>query len=102
MAFPAWHIAVVRESTARHSTIGRMSFKRNFWQARRNPQIKGLLWDEAGFLLLYKRLEDGKYQWPDGPEDMKEISEQQIRGLTEGFTISPSKLVRKVHPHFTI
>lgn len=32
---------------------------------RRKDRIKGLLWDETGFLLLYKRLEDGKYQWPD-------------------------------------
>ena len=27
---------------------------------RRKDRIKGLLWDETGFLLLYKRLEDGK------------------------------------------
>lgn len=29
---------------------------------RRKDRIKGLLWDKTGFLLLYKRLEDGKYQ----------------------------------------
>lgn len=69
---------------------------------RRKDRIKGLLWDETGFLLLYKRLEDGKYQWPDEPKDVLEISEQQLRWLTEGLTISPSKLVRKVHPHLTI
>ena len=69
---------------------------------RRKDRIKGLLWDETGFLLLYKRLEDGKYQWPDEPKDVLELSEQQLRRLTEGLTISPSKLVRKVHPHLTI
>lgn len=69
---------------------------------RRKDRIKGLLWDETGFLLLYKRLEDGKYQWPDEPKDVLEISEQQLRWLTEGLTISPSKLVRKVHPKLTI
>ena len=69
---------------------------------RRKDRIKGLLWDETGFLLLYKRLEDGKYQWQDEPKDVLEISEQQLRWLTEGLTISPSKLVRKVHPHLTI
>ena len=31
---------------------------------RHKDRIKGLLWDETGFLLLYKRLEDGRYQWP--------------------------------------
>ena len=40
---------------------------------------KGLLWDETGFLLLYKCLENGQYQWPDTPEDLLEISEQQLR-----------------------
>lgn len=44
----------------------------------------------------------GKYQWPDEPKDVLEISEQQLRWLTEGLTISPSKLVRKVHPKLTI
>ena len=53
---------------------------------RRKDRIKGLLWDETGFLLLYKRLEDGKYQWPDEPKDVLEISEQQLRWLTEGLT----------------
>jgi transposase len=44
---------------------------------RRKDRIKGLLWDETGFLLLYKRLENGQYQWPDTPEDLLEISERQ-------------------------
>ncbi|WP_369683137.1 IS66 family insertion sequence element accessory protein TnpB [Selenomonas ruminantium] len=47
-----------------------------------------MLWDETGFLLLYKRLENGQYQWPDTPEDLLEISEQQLRWLTEGLSIS--------------
>ena len=31
---------------------------------RRNDRIKGLLWEGDGFLLLYKRLEAGRFQWP--------------------------------------
>ena len=27
-------------------------------------KIKGLLWEGDGFLLLYKRLDNGKFQWP--------------------------------------
>ena len=37
---------------------------------RRKDRIKALLWDETGFLLLYKRLENGRYQWPNAPEDL--------------------------------
>ena len=63
---------------------------------RRKDRIKGLLWDETGFLLLYKRLENGHYQWPDTPEDLLEISEQQLRWLTEGLSISQPQAVQKV------
>ena len=31
---------------------------------RRKGRIKGLLWEGNGFLLLYKRLETGSFQWP--------------------------------------
>lgn len=65
---------------------------------RRKDRIKGLLWDETGFLLLYKRLENGHYQWPDKPEDLLEISAQQLRWLTEGLSISQPRAVQKVHP----
>jgi transposase len=54
--------------------------------------------DETGFLLLYKRLENGHYRWPDKPEDLLEISSQQLRWLTEGLSISQPGAVQKVHP----
>ena len=31
---------------------------------QRSDRIKGLLWQGTGFLLLYKRLEDGRFSWP--------------------------------------
>ena len=31
---------------------------------RRRDRIKGLYWEKDGFILLYKRLEMGAYQWP--------------------------------------
>jgi transposase len=65
---------------------------------RRKDRIKGLLWDETCFLLLYKRLENGHYRWPDKPEDLLEISSQQLRWLTEGLSISQPGAVQKVHP----
>ena len=30
----------------------------------RRDRIKGLYWEKDGFILLYKRLEQGAYQWP--------------------------------------
>ncbi len=31
---------------------------------RRSTRIKGLLWEGDGFLLLYKRLDNGSFCWP--------------------------------------
>lgn len=31
---------------------------------RKSDLIKGLVWEKDGFLLLYKRLEQGKFVWP--------------------------------------
>lgn len=65
---------------------------------RRNDRIKGLLWQGDGFLLLYKRLENGKFQWPRNEEEAKKITLQQYRWLTEGLALEPKKLVQKVYP----
>ena len=34
-----------------------------FW-GRRRDRIKALYWEGNGFVLLYKRLEAGSFQWP--------------------------------------
>lgn len=65
---------------------------------RRTDRIKGLLWQGDGFLLLYKRLENGNFQWPRNEEEAKKITLQQYRWLTEGLSIEPKKTVKKVYP----
>ena len=63
---------------------------------RRNDRIKALVWEGDGFLLLYKRLEDGKFKWPRKTEDLEEISEEQFRWLLTGLDVNPG--IRKVVP----
>lgn len=65
---------------------------------RRTDRIKGLLWENDGFLLLYKRLENGKFQWPRSEAEARAITPQQFRWLTEGLSIEPKKVVHKTHP----
>ena len=48
---------------------------------RRTDRIKGLLWQVTGFLLLYKRLEDGRLSWPRTKEEAAELTEEQFNYL---------------------
>ncbi len=43
---------------------------------RRKNNIKGLVWERDGFLLLYKRLSDGHFQWPEYEVDVRRLSQE--------------------------
>lgn len=65
---------------------------------RKSDRIKGLLWEGDGFLLLYKRLENGRFQWPRSEDDMRLMTPQQFRWLMEGLAIEQKKAVHYVKP----
>lgn len=65
---------------------------------RKTDRIKGLLWEGDGFLLLYKRLENGKFQWPRNEIEVKSISPQQYKWLMEGLSIEQKKAIKNVTP----
>ena len=63
---------------------------------RKANRIKVLYWEGDGFVLLYKRLEDGRFQWPRSQEEVRRISDQEFRLLLEGLSIDQPKAVKKV------
>jgi transposase len=65
---------------------------------RRPDRIKGLVWEEDGFLLLIKRLSESQFVWPRNEEDVKQLTQQQFEWLMAGLTISPKKSIQKVAP----
>ena len=54
---------------------------------RNADRIKGLLWAGDGFLLLYKKLENGAFSWPRTTDEALEISPEQYRMLMKGLAI---------------
>lgn len=71
---------------------------------RRADRIKGLLWQPDGFLLLYKRLDDGRFRWPRSKNEFLELSRQQLRWLLEGLSIDMKSTVKRrdKSPEYTI
>lgn len=53
---------------------------------RRLDRIKGLLWMGTGFLLLYKRFEDGHLSsWPKITQEAADLTEEQFHYLMMGL-----------------
>ncbi|PKM51709.1 MAG: IS66 family insertion sequence hypothetical protein [Firmicutes bacterium HGW-Firmicutes-7] len=54
---------------------------------RRSDRIKALLWEDDGYLLMYKRLDNGAFNWPRSADEAIEISEEQYRMLMQGMEV---------------
>ena len=65
---------------------------------RRRDRLKALFWEGDGFVLLYKRLENGNFKWPRIPEQARRLTQQEFRWLMEGLTIDQPKAIREARP----
>ena len=63
---------------------------------RRRDRIQALYWEGNGFVLLYKRLESGSFQWPRNEAESRELTPQQYRWLMEGLQIDQPKAHKAV------
>ena len=84
---------VIRERFELDPYTGRTIF---LFCGRRSDRIKALMWEGDGFLLLYKRLEDGRFRWPRSIDDLRDLSQEEFHRLMQGFAIDPG--VQKVKP----
>lgn len=65
---------------------------------KRCDRLKALLWEGDGFVLLYKRLENGKFRWPRSEEEVKPITWQQFRWLMEGLELEQKSMILPAIP----
>ena len=63
---------------------------------RNKSRIRGLVWEGDGFLILQKRLEDGRYIWPQNEEAVLDLTQDQFDRLMTGFSIESS--IKEVNP----
>lgn len=56
---------------------------------RAKDKIKILYWDSEGFCLYYKRLERGRFRWPDNFREGKvnELTKRDLQRLLQGLVM---------------
>lgn len=62
---------------------------------KRRDRLKALVWEKDGYVLLYKRLNNGVFQWPRNETQARELTAQQVRWLLEGLSIEQPKAIRE-------
>lgn len=67
-----------------------------FTNKQRN-KIKCLFWEDNGFVLYYKSLEEDKFIWPKDSECLINLNGQQINWLLDGLDLSVMQGHKKRH-----
>lgn len=63
---------------------------------RKHNTLKALYFDRTGFVLMQKRLDKGRFQWPKDPSRARELTRQELRWLLEGLSINQPGALRPV------
>lgn len=62
----------------------------------RKDRFKALYWDGDGFLLLYKRIESGRLQWPTSQDEVRKLTYPQLSKLLSGWSLDST--IHKINP----
>ena len=62
---------------------------------RSRDRFKALLWEEDGFVLIYKRLAArGRFQWPKDSSEVRNLTWREFDWLMSGIDIEQPKAIR--------
>ena len=63
---------------------------------RRRNRLKALLWEDDGFILLYKVVENGRFRWPNNENEVRDLTREEITWLMQGLSIDQPNAIKKV------
>lgn len=63
---------------------------------RRTDRIKALYWSGDSYILIYRRLTNGNFQWPRNESELRKLDARSFRWLMEGLQIDQPKAINKV------
>lgn len=66
--------------------------------SRQTDQIKALYWSGNGYVFLYKRLLNGRFQWTRSEAELRLLDPQSFRWLMEGLKIEQKPAIQKGTP----
>ena len=61
---------------------------------RRTDRIKALYYTGDGYVLLYKRLSNGAFQWPRSAQELLQLYARSFRWLREGLKIDQPQAIQ--------
>jgi transposase len=66
---------------------------------KRGDRVKLLYWDEDGFVIVYKRLEQGTFRWPAVAADQPSVALRaaELAMLLDGIDWSKTQRDRRYH-----
>ena len=71
------------------------------FRAKRADRIKILVWDGSGLVMIYKRLEEGRFAWPAIHDGVMRLSRAQFEALFEGLDWRRVHAARNCKPAVT-
>ncbi|MEO0601340.1 MAG: IS66 family insertion sequence element accessory protein TnpB [Myxococcota bacterium] len=71
------------------------------FSSRNRRGLKMLVWTHGGFLLLYKKLEKGRFRWPPLQADRGTITPAELAALMEGIDLSKAPRLSRWNPQLS-
>jgi transposase len=65
---------------------------------RRSDRIKILVWDHGGFWVLYRRLEKGRFRFPDLTGSSAQVEAAELASLLAGIDLSGARRLPRWSP----